>query len=183
MTRPTLRASWASRTIAIFALALYGLAVALVAFWPSPVDQGARPLINRGLALLHRRGVPESFDYNALEFMANIAFFVPMGLIVVLLVGGRRWWLGGLVGMSGSVAVELGQHFFLPSRFATVDDVIANTAGAVVGSIVGVIALWMRRSSRVARRRARLQRRRSRDQVATGEGSVEAAGTLSDSRS
>ncbi|KQR63782.1 hypothetical protein ASF89_11720 [Frigoribacterium sp. Leaf172] len=171
MTPATLRASWASRTIALVALVFYGLGVALVAFWPSPVDQGARPLILRGLALLHRRGIPESFDYAALEFAANIAFFVPFGLIVVLLVGGRRWWLGVLVGFSGSVVVELGQHFFLPSRFATVDDVIANTAGALLGSIAGVVALWARRSSRMARRRARLQRRRSRERVgASGAG-------------
>ena len=165
MTRATLRASWASRTIAVAALALYGVAVALIAFWPTPVDRGARPLIDRVLRRLHERGLPEAFDYNALEFAANIAFFAPVGLIVVLLVGGRRWWLGVVVGLLGSVTVELGQHFFLPSRFATVDDVIANTLGALIGSIVGVAALWFRRSSRLTRRRARRQERRSRERV------------------
>jgi hypothetical protein len=157
--RATTRASWASRTVAVFALALYGLGVAVVAFWPSPVDRDARPLIDRGLALLHRRGVPEFVDYAVVEFTSNIVFFVPIGLIVVLLVGGRRWWLGVVIGGFSSITVELGQHLFLPSRFATVDDIVANTLGALFGSVIGVGALWLRRSSRQERRRARAGRR------------------------
>lgn len=159
MMRATTRASWASRTVAVFALALYGLGVAVVAFWPSPVDRGARPLIDRGLALLHRRGLPQSVDYSVVEFTSNIVFFLPMGLIVVLLVGGRRWWLGGVIGALCSITVELGQHLFLPARVATVDDIVANTLGALFGSVIGVGALWLRRSSRLERRRARVRRR------------------------
>ena len=114
-------------------LIAYAIAVLAVTLWPTPVDRGFEPTISRGLALLHRNGLPTWFGYNTLEFGANIAMFVPAGLLVALMLPSRRWWLALLIVPALSIAIELTQAVFLSSRFATVNDVVANSLGAVLG--------------------------------------------------
>lgn len=139
-----------SRRTATWLIGAYGVGVLIVGFAGSPVDAGAHPFIIRVLDAAHRVGVPGWFGYGALEFSANVVFFVPLGLLVVLLVGGRRWWVGGVAGLVVSACIETGQAVFLPARFASLDDVLSNTSGAVIGALVGVVVLgWG------ARRRAR----------------------------
>nr|WP_252727946.1 VanZ family protein [Curtobacterium sp. WW7] len=84
-----------------------------------------------------------------IESLANVAFFVPLGLLVVLLAGARWWWAGAAAGLLVSSTIEIGQALFLPARYATIDDVVANTMGAVVGAVLGVLLLGV-----AARRRA-----------------------------
>lgn len=139
-------------------LLVYGAIVAAVAYWPTPVDSGLRAGIDRVLAALHRRGLPGWFDYAQLEWWANVAFFVPLGLLVVLLIGGHRWWVATLVGGAVSVAIEVGQHFFLPMRYATVDDVVANTLGAAGGALGGLVVLAVVHHRRRAKDRRTVRR-------------------------
>lgn len=139
-------------------LMVYGAVVAAIAYWPTPVDSGLRASIGRALAALHRRGLPGWFDYAQLEWWANVAFFAPIGLLVVLLIGGHRWWVATLVGGTVSVAIEVGQHIFLPMRYATVDDVVANTLGAAVGALVGLVMLAVVHHRRRARGRRTVRR-------------------------
>ena len=122
--------------IATGILIAYAIAVLAVTLWPSPVDRGFEPTISRGLALLHRNGLPTWFGYNTLEFAANIAMFVPAGLLVALMLPSRRWWLALLIVPALSIAIELTQAVFLSSRFATVNDVVANSLGAVLGILL-----------------------------------------------
>ncbi|WIB62049.1 VanZ family protein [Curtobacterium sp. MCLR17_007] len=133
-----------SRRLATTLLALYGIGVLLVGFWGSPVDAGAHPGILRVLDLAHRAGLPLWFGYGALEFTANVLFFVPLGLLVVLRLGTRAWWAGAAAGLVVSAAIEVGQALFLPARFASLDDVLANTSGAVIGAMAGVVLLGLR---------------------------------------
>jgi glycopeptide antibiotics resistance protein len=128
------------RRAALWVSLVYLVALTLIAFWPTPVDRGAHGSISSVVLWLHRHGVPAWLNYAAIEFTANIALFVPVGLLVVVLAGAHRWWLGPLVGASISSAIEFGQ-LFLPERFATVNDVIANSLGAVLGTVVAVIML------------------------------------------
>jgi len=114
-------------------LIAYAIAVLAVTLWPTPVDRGFEPTISRGLALLHRNGLPTWFGYNTLEFGANIVMFVPAGLLVALMLPSRRWWLALLIVPALSIAIELTQAVFLSSRFATVNDVVANSLGAALG--------------------------------------------------
>ncbi|MGU3410362.1 VanZ family protein [Microbacterium sp. M1A1_1b] len=130
-----------SRRLATTLLVLYGLGVLVVGYWGSPVDAGAHPVILRVLDLVHRVGVPAWFGYGALEFSANVLFFVPLGLLVVLRLGTRAWWVGCVAGLVVSSAIEIGQALFLPARFASFDDVLANTSGAVIGALLGVVVL------------------------------------------
>jgi len=82
--------------------------------------------------------------YGAVEFLANIAMFVPIGVLVTLL--SRRWWMAAVVGFALTCAIEFTQTF-LPARFPDVQDIFANTLGAVLGCLA-VTAVRRIRASR-----------------------------------
>ena len=131
----------ALRTAARWLAAAYLLTLALIAFWPTPVDRAAHGTIATVLARLHAHGVPDWFNYTLVEFTANIALFLPVGLLGVVLLGSARWWLAVLAGFTASSLIELGQLIFLPARYATVMDVLANTAGATLGALAALALL------------------------------------------
>lgn len=92
-----------------------------------------------------------------------MVFFVPLGLLVVSFAGARWWWAGALAGLVLSAAIETGQALFLPARYATLDDVLANTIGAIVGALLGVAVLSLAaRRSRLAGTRPASSRRAGR---------------------
>ena len=66
----------------------YLVALALIAYWPTPVDRDAHDSVVWVIDLLQRLGAPEWLRYNAIEYAANIVLFVPVGLFVVILAGG-----------------------------------------------------------------------------------------------
>lgn len=134
------RASVRSRRVAWIAAAVHAVVV-LVGTASSPVDGGIDPWLIRVLAVGQRLGAPAWLGYSAIEFTANVCFFVPLGLLAVLLLGARRWWVGVLGGFVVSVGIETVQALFLPARYASVDDVTANTSGAVVGVLIGMVVL------------------------------------------
>jgi glycopeptide antibiotics resistance protein len=105
------------------------------------VDRGASRSIAGLLARLHDHGVPGWVNYALVEFTANIALFLPVGLMGVVLLGSARWWLAVLAGFTASGLIELGQLVFLPARFATPLDVLANTAGAALGAVLALLLL------------------------------------------
>ena len=113
-------------------------ALTLIAFWPTPVDKGGHDSLLSALDWLQGRGAPGWLSYNFVEFSANIALFMPIGLLGVILLGARHWWLAILAGFMTSFCIELGQLLFLPARFATVNDVIANTIGALLGTLLAL---------------------------------------------
>lgn len=119
----------------------YLIGLVLVAFWPTPIDRDARDLIGSLVGWLGRHGAPEWLGYRAIEFGANIALFVPVGLFITILAGAGRWWLGLFVGFAASCTIEFGQLVFLPARFATINDVVANSAGAAAGALLAVLML------------------------------------------
>lgn len=138
-----------ARTTALVALLVYVVFVGFVAFWPVPVDRPFDIALFRLLDRLDRFGIRPIDAYGVLEFSANILFFAVPALLVVLVVGRRRWWIAPVAGFVCSAAIEVTQHLLLPERFGTVSDVIANTLGALAGAAVGV--LMVRRRERTAR--------------------------------
>ncbi|MBO1737899.1 VanZ family protein [Leifsonia sp. TF02-11] len=133
-----------TRTAAIIALGAYAVFVAVIAFWPTPVDRPIGPALFRILGTMRGVGVAPNDAYNVVEFTANVAFFVLPAILVVLIVGLRRWWIAPVSGLLCSLTIELAQHFLLPHRFGTVNDVIANTLGALIGCGIGVLVLVRR---------------------------------------
>ena len=119
----------------------YLVLLAFIAFWPVPVDREAHEWLLTVIDWLQVNGAPGWVRYDLVEFTANIALFVPVGLFVMIMAGARGWWLAVLVGFAASCTIELGQLIFLPDRFATRSDVLANTLGAAVGAVLGLALL------------------------------------------
>lgn len=120
-------------------LVVYVALVLTVTLTPSPVDRPFRHDLDRLIEKLHRHGLPGSIGYDQIEFLSNVAMFVPIGFIAALLLPRRSWWLVLFAGPLFSGAIELAQLAFLPERHATLSDVLANSAGALVGAICAVL--------------------------------------------
>lgn len=83
------------------------------------------------------------------NFVLNVLLFVPLGL-GLRLIGVPRWVIC-VVGFAMTVGIETLQFYVVPGRDSDLGDIIANTAGAVVG--IGVVDLhrtWLMPSSHVA---------------------------------
>lgn len=116
-------------------LAVMLVPLAFIAFWPSPVDHPIQGQLASTLYLLHRHGVPAWVNYAFIEAAANVAIFIPLGIVGSLAFPAKLWWQLAALGMLVSGCIELGQHLFLHDRFATLSDVVTNTAGAALGAL------------------------------------------------
>ena len=82
------------RVLLLGVLAAASLAgVLLVGYLPSRVDGGVEPTVRQVLAWLQGLGAPEWVNYDFADFLANIAFFIPIGMIAALLLPWKVWWL------------------------------------------------------------------------------------------
>lgn len=116
----------------------YLIFVAWLTLTPQPIDAGDQELIYRVLDELHQRGYAESVDYDRLEFLANIALFVPVGMFLLLLFGAGGWWLAGIGSFAMTVFIETVQHQ-IPGRVPDGRDLFANTAGALIGIAIALV--------------------------------------------
>ncbi len=132
----------------------YGGFVAFVVFWPSPIDRPVAGLLDRVIAELHERGVPGFIDYAFIEFSANVALFVPLGILFGLALPMTWWAVMVLLGPALSGLIELVQSVVLAERYASVHDVIANSVGATIGVLLALVlrALVAQRDDRVIER-------------------------------
>lgn len=80
-------------------------------------------------------------DYGLVEFSANIVMFVPFGVFWFLLAAKGWRWIGPAAGIILSVSIEVAQFLFLPQRFASPYDVLANGLGALLGTVLAWIGL------------------------------------------
>ncbi|ALJ19096.1 hypothetical protein AOA12_03925 [Microbacterium sp. No. 7] len=144
--RPPLPAAAAGRRPGIrlpgapIVLACYVLALALIAFWPTPVDAGAGRLlrfITRVLPVL---------TYERIEFLANVGLFVPLGVLLALVFARARHLVLPTVFLT-TFTIECIQALLLPERTPSVMDMVANTAGGCIGLLLvaGLEALRPRR--------------------------------------
>jgi glycopeptide antibiotics resistance protein len=130
MTKPNLR-------FTVFLAAVYLLALAMIAFWPTPVDRPVSGSLTSIISWLHAHGMPSFIGYNKIEFGANILLFTPLGYILAAWT--RKWWHPLAAGFAASCLIELGQALLLPNRFASPLDIVANTTGAALGIVIHVI--------------------------------------------
>ena len=113
----------------------------LIAFWPSPVDEPVQGELASILSFLHTHGIPRWFNYKFVEAAANVALFIPLGVVASLAFTEKRWWQIGAFGLIVSGCMELGQLLFLHNRFASLQDIVTNTGGAVIGALLAMAAL------------------------------------------
>ncbi|MGP4031790.1 VanZ family protein [Pseudarthrobacter sp. 1C304] len=110
--------------------------LALVGFWPNPVDRPVQGQLSAFLFLIHVLGAPDWIGYGTVEASANVLLFVPLGLAAALAFPGRPWWRIGALGLLVSGCMELGQLLFLHSRYPSALDLATNTAGCVAGFLL-----------------------------------------------
>jgi glycopeptide antibiotics resistance protein len=129
--------------------------VGWITLGPQPFDGESGNLIWRVLGVFQRHEATDWITYSRLEFGANVAMFVPIGLFFLLLFGRRLWWLSVLFGVGLTVAIEFAQ-LFLPSRVSDPRDLLANSAGAFLG-VMAALVLTASKARQI--RRLRQQRR------------------------
>lgn len=130
-----------NRRLWLFFLVAMLVAVAFVAYWPSPVDQPVQGQLAVILDFLHHYRAPRWFNYEFIEASANVALFVPLGFAGALAIRHSRWWQLGALGLLISGCIELGQLLFLHNRFASPVDLVTNTIGAVLGALLALLAV------------------------------------------
>lgn len=114
---------------------LVGLAFMLLVPWGDVPGQSIGFLAR----VAGRLGAPDVVLVpGRLEFVLNVLIVVPVTAGLAWARPQVRWaeWTG--YGFLGSLGVEAVQAVFLPQRSATYADVVANTAGALIGSLLGV---------------------------------------------
>lgn len=65
------------------------------------------------------------------ELVGNIVLFVPYGALLAVAFRRLPWWAADLIGLGTTLTIELVQPFL--ERSCDLDDIIANTLGAVIG--------------------------------------------------
>ncbi|HIY66210.1 MAG TPA: VanZ family protein, partial [Candidatus Agrococcus pullicola] len=107
-----------------------------VTLTPSLDGVGVDTVADRVLSVLHRIGVPERFGYMELEFAANIGMFIPLGFLLGLALPGWGWWLALILLPAYSIGIEWFQSEFLGDRVGDVRDIISNSLGAWIGTLI-----------------------------------------------
>ena len=131
-------------------LAVYAVVVLVIVAWPTPVDAGSQgEWLKHVLKALHDRRLLVFLGYPQVEFLANVVMFVPLGLLGGVVLGRGRWGWIILAGFAASGLIETLQFFFIAGRYGTVDDVVANTLGTLVGALVARRILRISNSSRI----------------------------------
>lgn len=125
------------RRVAAWSLAVYGVMLALIAFWPVPVDRGAESVL-RDMA----RAIP-FLSHGVVEFCANVVLFVPLGVLLALTLRRPAWAMP--IALIVTAAIEAGQALFLAERTPSLGDVVANLAGAGLGIAAVLLARRRRR--------------------------------------
>ena len=112
--------------------------VAWLTLTPQVDAVGRISIIYWVLDALHGRGYLLTIDDTQLEFLANIALFVPVGMFLLLLFGTRLWWVALTASFAMTTFIENAQRS-IPGRVPDERDLVANGLGAVIGVIVALV--------------------------------------------
>lgn len=78
-------------------------------------------------------------------WFVNVLFFVPVGALLTLLFGARRWIVAIAFGVLGAAWIEAAQAIWMPEGYGRVEDTLWGSIGVVVGSLAVV---FVRKSMR-----------------------------------
>lgn len=143
MSAPPIARARTGAVVARVLLAGYLLFVGFTVWLPAAVSARVTGLVGIIATWVADAGIA-SYARSAfvLEILANVALFVPIGLLLALAWPRLRLWQTVLVGALMSVLIETVQGV-MPSRFPTLSDVIANTTGTLIGALVVVFILYL----------------------------------------
>ena len=120
-------------------LVVYAVVLALIAFWPVPVDQGASGFL-RSIS-----SVVPWLTYDVIETGANVLLFMPFGVLLALALPLQRGLVVPLA-LATTLVIESGQALFLADRTPSLRDIVANVLGAAIG--LAIVQLAERRAAR-----------------------------------
>ena len=135
------------RTPARVLLVPYLITLLLITWLPGDEATKVTGIVATLATWLGPLGVPFSVAYPVMEFLANIALFVPFGLLSAVSWPALSRWSIFAAGFATSGVIELVQ-LMLPTRYPTVSDLIANTLGAAIGCGVAAFFHRLRRARR-----------------------------------
>lgn len=134
--------------IARVMLVPYGIALALIVWLPATAASKVTGVVFRLARYVSAHtDISLTTAYTVFEFLANVALFVPLGLLLVAAWPRNSAWVVLLLGYSASVTIELVQTM-LPSRYPTLSDVVANTLGTAIGCLLVRIVMRRQRGPR-----------------------------------
>lgn len=121
----------------------YALILALIVWLPDAQASRITGIVGRiAQFLASRLDLSFSTTYTVMEFVANIALFIPFGILLAVGWPRLKTWHLALLGLATSGLIE-GVQLFLSTRFSTVSDLVANTAGAIVGCLAIRLIVWL----------------------------------------
>jgi glycopeptide antibiotics resistance protein len=126
--------------LSLATLAYLGV-VGMITLGPAPYGDRTEGFVFRLLGFFERHEATRFIDYNTLEFGMNVLMFVPIGLFFLLLFGRRLWWLSVLFGVALTIGIESAQQF-MPTRVSDARDILANSSGALLGVLVGLVLTY-----------------------------------------
>lgn len=126
-----------------FLSAAYLWAIAWLTLRARPYGADIAEAVERLLAWLALRPATAWITFERVEFAANVAMFVPLGIFAVLWFGVRRWWTAPVLGLALSGVIEVLQALFLDTRVPDVRDIVANTLGAVIGMLLMLLLAFL----------------------------------------
>ena len=108
--------------------------------------------------------LPGSAANRSTWFWPLIAF-VPVGILLVLLLGRRRWWAAVAFAVLGSAWIEAAQSIWMPDGYSEPGDVFWSSLGAIAGVLLAVILTSPRRRSMRAHESHRIVRQAGRREI------------------
>lgn len=132
------RTTW-RRVIATALLWAWGLWIAVMTL--TPRTHGGSDLNLKPLDLTNH--------IDVVDFILNMLVFAPIGIL--LAIRGARFWVALVVGLGGSLSIEITQYLLATGRTADINDLVSNTTGCLLGFIAtaGILAAAKRRQVRV----------------------------------
>ena len=127
--------------VSVVTLAYLGT-LAWLTLTPSNTSERTFSLLQRVVRAFQSNADTDFLTFARVEFMANVALFVPMGVFVVLLLGRRLWWAGIFAGVLASCWIELAQGIWLSDRVSDPRDLVSNGLGTVFGVLLALVITW-----------------------------------------
>lgn len=151
------------RIVLWYLLALFLLAVAALTLYPLPVGDptayciSAQQAIDSGLQLrpfnTFRMAI-EGDKQMLIQIVMNVLMFVPLGILLRMILR-VRWYSLIIVSLALSVLIEIAQltgsfgYYPCAYRLFSVDDMIANTVGGVIGFMIARMLMPGSRDTRL----------------------------------
>ena len=107
---------------------------------PTVYGSGAAGLLWQVLDAFQAHSSASWLTFDAVEGLANVAMFLPLGFLLALFFPRRLFLVSAVLCVLGSIGIELFQEFLLPGRVADVRDVIHNPTGGLIGATTAVLA-------------------------------------------